>query len=92
LQGSPKAKQRKEGRKEGRTEWRKGKEETRTHLRPTKVSESLQEKATSSGAYGERRINNRNAITLSLKCMLRGEGVGCATYILPMSDFIIGDF
>ena len=31
-------------------------------------------------------------ITLSLKCMLRGEGVGGATYIVPGSDFITGEF
>ena len=31
-------------------------------------------------------------ITLSLKCMLSGEGVGGATYIVPGSDFITGEF
>ena len=36
--------------------------------------------------------NNGKGITLSLKCMLRGEGVGCATYIVPGSDLITGEF
>ena len=36
--------------------------------------------------------SNTNTITLSLKCMLRGGGVGCATYILPLSIFFIGEF
>ena len=35
---------------------------------------------------------NVTCITLSLKCMLRGGGVGCATYILPLSIFFIGEF
>ena len=37
-------------------------------------------------------LNNHYYITLSQKCMLRGEGVGGATYIVPGSDFITGEF
>ena len=41
---------------------------------------------------GQTGIIEAIKITLSLKCMLRGGGVGCATYILPLSIFFIGEF
>ncbi len=55
-------------------------------------SRLLQLRSTSLPDWHQMFDRHGNKIALSLKRMLRHEGVGGQTYIVPVSDFIIGEF